>query len=71
MRGSGCSLAGLADVARQLDGLPVVTATRADLLRRSGRLAEAEAAYATAISMAGTCAERRLLQRRLAQVQHW
>lgn len=67
--GPEAALAGLDDVACQLDGWPVVAAARADLLRRSGRLADAEAAYATAIAVAGTDAERRALQRRLAQVR--
>jgi RNA polymerase sigma-70 factor (ECF subfamily) len=43
-------------------------ATRAELLRRLGRAAEAREAYARALELADNAAERRLLERRLAQV---
>jgi RNA polymerase sigma-70 factor, ECF subfamily len=46
----------------------LVHAVRADLLRRLGRRAEAEAAYAAAIQRAGNGAERGFLQRRLASL---
>jgi RNA polymerase sigma-70 factor, ECF subfamily len=49
----------------QLDGYYLLPATRADLLRRLGRHAEAAAAYREALELAGTDAERRYLQRRL------
>ncbi|MGB0717591.1 MAG: hypothetical protein ACPGXK_17060, partial [Phycisphaerae bacterium] len=42
-------------------------ATRADLLRRLGRRGDACAAYRRALSLAGTVAEQRFLQRRLAE----
>jgi predicted RNA polymerase sigma factor len=51
--GPDVALAGLPDVAHRLDGSPLVAATRADLLRREGRLAEAEAAYLAAIDTTG------------------
>ena len=43
-------------------------ATRADMLGRLGRSQEAAAAYRTAIEQAGNEAERRLLQRKLADL---
>jgi RNA polymerase sigma-70 factor, ECF subfamily len=44
-------------------------ATRADLLRRIGRGAEAHVAYQQALERAGTDAERRYLRRRLAETE--
>lgn len=67
--GPDVALAGLPDVARRLDGSPLVAATRADLLRRKGRLAEAEAAYLAAIDTTGNDAERRFLEHRLTEVR--
>ena len=52
----------------KLDGYHLLPATRADFLRRLGRLPEAAAAYASALELAGTDAERRYLSRRLAEV---
>jgi RNA polymerase sigma-70 factor (ECF subfamily) len=43
-------------------------ATRAELLRRLGRADEAREAYERALELADDAAERRLLERRLAQV---
>lgn len=43
-------------------------AARADLLRRSGRRAEATAAYVRALELCQNVAERRFLQRRLVEV---
>jgi RNA polymerase sigma-70 factor (ECF subfamily) len=51
-----------------LAGYHLLPATRADLLRRLGRKAEAAQAYREAIGLAGTDAERRFLTRRLAEV---
>jgi RNA polymerase sigma-70 factor (ECF subfamily) len=45
----------------------LLPATRADLLRRLGRYAQAEDAYRKAIELAATDAERRYLARRLAE----
>ncbi|MEU3164766.1 RNA polymerase sigma factor [Streptosporangium sp. NPDC006930] len=51
-----------------LAGYHLLPATRADLLRRLGRAAEAETAYREALELAVTDAERRYLGRRLAEV---
>jgi RNA polymerase sigma-70 factor (ECF subfamily) len=51
-----------------LDGYHLLAATRADLLRRLGRTNEAAAAYREALGLATTEAERRYLDRRLAEV---
>ncbi|SFP44867.1 RNA polymerase sigma-70 factor, ECF subfamily [Amycolatopsis arida] len=50
-----------------LAGYHLLPATRADLLRRLGRGAEAAEAYATALDLATTDAERRYLRKRLAE----
>jgi RNA polymerase sigma-70 factor (ECF subfamily) len=52
-----------------LDGYHYLHATRAELLRRLGRDEEARAALARALELAHDDAERRLLERRLAQLQ--
>jgi RNA polymerase sigma-70 factor (ECF subfamily) len=56
------------DGDRRLAGYPYLPATRADLLRRLGREAEAAAAYDAAIALAGTAVERAFLERRRGQV---
>jgi RNA polymerase sigma-70 factor (ECF subfamily) len=50
-----------------LEGYHLLPATRADLLRRLGRKAEAAGAYRDAVALAGTDAERNYLRRRLAE----
>ncbi|WP_405995226.1 RNA polymerase sigma factor [Streptomyces sp. NBC_00986] len=45
----------------------LLPATRADLLRRSGRTAEAAVAYERALELVENAAERRFLERRLAE----
>ena len=64
--------AGLAIVDRligsgELPGYHLLPAARADMLRRLGRRPEAAAAYREAAALAGTDAERRYLERRLAE----
>ncbi|MGW3408685.1 RNA polymerase sigma factor [Streptomyces sp. NPDC000888] len=64
--------AGLALVAAlegegELDGYHLLPATRADLLRRGGRTAEAAQAYGRALELVENEAERRFLERRLAE----
>jgi RNA polymerase sigma-70 factor, ECF subfamily len=51
-----------------LAGYHLLPAARADLLRRLGRRGEAAAAYREAIALVGNEADRRFLERRLAQV---
>ena len=55
-------------VSGALAGYPMLSATRADLLRRAGRAAEAATEYRDAVMQARTDDERRYLQRRLAEV---
>ncbi|QFU89654.1 RNA polymerase sigma factor [Amycolatopsis sp. YIM 10] len=50
----------------KLDGYYLLPATRADLLRRDGRLAEAAASYEEALALVPTEAERRYLLARLS-----
>ncbi|NGN68525.1 RNA polymerase sigma factor [Streptomyces sp. A7024] len=64
--------AGLAMVARleeggELAGYHLLPATRADLLRRQGRLAAAAAAYEQALELVENDAERKFLRKRLAE----
>jgi RNA polymerase sigma-70 factor (ECF subfamily) len=51
----------------KLDDYYLLPATRADLLRRDGRLAEAATSYEEALKLAPTDAERRYLMARLSQ----
>lgn len=51
-----------------LAGYHLLPATRADLLRRLGRSGEAAAAYRQALTLVGNDADRRFLERRLAEV---
>lgn len=52
----------------QLDGYYLLPATRADLLRRDGRLTEAVTSYEQALTLAPTDAERRYLKARLSGI---
>ncbi|SDY56263.1 RNA polymerase sigma-70 factor, ECF subfamily [Saccharopolyspora shandongensis] len=52
----------------ELDGYYLLPATRADLLRRDGRLAEAATSYEEALKLAPTDAERRYLSGRLSEL---
>jgi RNA polymerase sigma-70 factor (ECF subfamily) len=54
--------------AGSLAGYHLLPATRADLLRRMGRRAEAAASYRQALALSATEPERRYLARRLAEV---
>ena len=65
--------AGLAIVDRiaadgQLEDYPYLHSTRADLLRRLGRRAEAVAAYRAALALTANAAERSFLERRIAEL---
>jgi RNA polymerase sigma-70 factor (ECF subfamily) len=55
-------------VADRLDGYRYLHAARADLLRRLGRDADARAAYLRALELTTADAERRYLERRIAEV---
>jgi RNA polymerase sigma-70 factor, ECF subfamily len=55
------------ETSRALAGYHLLPATRADLLRRLERHAEAAASYREALELAATDAERRYLARRLAE----
>ncbi|MFI0961480.1 RNA polymerase sigma factor [Streptomyces sp. NPDC021080] len=64
--------AGLALVAEleeegELDAYHLLPATRADLLRRAGRTTEAAEAYGRALELVENAAERRFLEKRLAE----
>jgi RNA polymerase sigma-70 factor (ECF subfamily) len=65
--------AALDDIARleadgRLDGYHYLPATKADLLRRLGRAAEARSAYLAALKLTDNPAERGFLSRRVAEV---
>ena len=70
VHGPETALADLAVVAEdpRMTGYRYLASTRADLLRRLGRRAEAAAAYREAIAAADNAAERAFLTRRLAEV---
>jgi RNA polymerase sigma-70 factor (ECF subfamily) len=63
--GPDAGLALVDDVSVQLPGFHLVPAAQADLLRRAGRVAQAEVRYREAIALAPTVEERAQLQRRL------
>jgi RNA polymerase sigma-70 factor, ECF subfamily len=69
-RGPGAGLALVDELAAggALPGYYLLAATRADLLRRLDRRAEAATSYREALALAGTEPERRFLRRRLAEV---
>jgi RNA polymerase sigma-70 factor, ECF subfamily len=62
---AGLALVDELALAGSLDGYHLLPATRADLLRRDGRVAEAKVAYEQAVRLAPTEAERRYLKDRL------
>ena len=64
---AGLSLVQALEATGKLAGYHLLPATRADFLRRLGRAAEAAAAYAEALELTSTDAERRYLSRRLAE----
>ncbi|HYY75896.1 MAG TPA: sigma-70 family RNA polymerase sigma factor [Gaiellaceae bacterium] len=59
----------LVDRIEGLDGYHLLHATRADLLRRCGRRAEAAVAYERALELATSPVERTFLERRLAETR--
>ncbi|WP_405546749.1 RNA polymerase sigma factor [Streptomyces phaeochromogenes] len=64
---AGLSLVAELEKAGDLAGYHLLPATRADLLRRSGRMAEAAEAYEKALELVENDAERRFLEKRLAE----
>jgi RNA polymerase sigma-70 factor, ECF subfamily len=66
--GPAAGLALLDGLDERLRGFHLLPATRADLLRRLGRTAEAREAYAAALELAGGAADREFLARRLASL---
>ena len=64
---AGLELVEALEASGQLAGYHLLPATRADFLRRLGRNPDAAAAYAEALELASTDAERRFLRRRLAE----
>ena len=65
---AGLALVDAIDDRGALAGYYLLPATKADLLRRLGRRDEAAAAYRAALLLTATDAERRYLERRLAEV---
>ncbi len=65
---AGLALVDGLDASGVLDGYHLLPATRADLLRRAGRVAEARTAYERALELATTDADRRYLTDRLHQL---
>jgi RNA polymerase sigma-70 factor (ECF subfamily) len=68
VEGPAAGLSLLEGLAQDLPGYHLLPATRADLLRRLDRRAEAAAAYREALELAGTDGERSFLTRRLAEM---
>ncbi|WP_409180375.1 RNA polymerase sigma factor [Amycolatopsis sp. VS8301801F10] len=66
--GPAAGLALAERLADDLAGYHLFPATRADFLRRLGRTEEARAAYAEALALARTGAERGYLRRRLSEI---
>jgi RNA polymerase sigma-70 factor, ECF subfamily len=65
---AGLTLVAALEAGGELDGYYLLPATRADLLRRLDRRAEAATAYHEALALVATEPERRYLHRRLAEV---
>jgi RNA polymerase sigma-70 factor (ECF subfamily) len=66
---AGLALLGQLEARGELRGYYLLPATRADLLRRLGRWADAIAAYSAALELVGGEPERRFLERRLAEAR--
>ena len=65
---AGLVLVDALDASGRLPRYALLPATRADLLRRLGRADDAANAYRDALALSGTDAERRYLEKRLAEV---
>ena len=66
--GPGVGLELVDELSGELGGYRLLHSTRADLLRRLGRHAEATAAYRRALELSENPVERRFLERRLAEL---
>jgi RNA polymerase sigma-70 factor (ECF subfamily) len=66
--GPDAGLALMEPLADELDRYHLFHAARADLLRRSGRIAEAKAAYRKALALVTNPVERRFLMQRVSQL---
>jgi RNA polymerase sigma-70 factor, ECF subfamily len=66
---AGLALVDRLEATGDLAGYYLLPATKADLLRRLGRADGAAVAYRDALRLARTDAERRYLDRRLAEVE--
>jgi RNA polymerase sigma-70 factor (ECF subfamily) len=64
---AGLDLVQRLEAKGDLAGYHLLPSTRADMLRRLGRTAEAADAYREALALATTDTERRFLTRRLAE----
>uniref|UniRef100_UPI0015EE5C06 RNA polymerase sigma factor n=1 Tax=Streptomyces albidus (ex Kaewkla and Franco 2022) TaxID=722709 RepID=UPI0015EE5C06 len=64
---AGLALVSELELQGDLDGYHLLPATRADLLRRAGSTQEAAASYSRALELVENEAERRFLERRLAE----
>jgi RNA polymerase sigma-70 factor (ECF subfamily) len=64
---AGLQIVAALEASGALDGYHLLPATRADLLRRLERNAEAAVAYREALALVTSDAERRYLELRLAQ----
>ncbi|MDX6361220.1 MAG: polymerase sigma-70 factor, subfamily [Streptomyces sp.] len=64
---TGLALVAELEEAGELEGYHLLPATRADLLRRTGRMGEAAEAYGRALELVENEAERRFLEKRLAE----
>ena len=65
---AGLALVEILAAAPELQGYYLLHAARADLLRQLGRTTEAAERYRQALALGGSDAERRFLERRLAEV---
>ena len=65
--GPAVALAAIEPIASRLEGYHLFHAARAELLRRLGRWTDARAADRRALELTENPAERRLLQKRIAQ----
>jgi RNA polymerase sigma-70 factor (ECF subfamily) len=66
---AGLAMADAVAAGGELEGYHLLHSARADLLRRTGRLAEALVSYERALALASNPSERRFLERRVGEVR--